>query len=252
MTPRIVYSIFLVMLIGCFSNCSYLPEEIPAEESLLIEENARYIRMRSTESNNSLAGILFYPGGLVDPHAYIEALKALVLEDHRTVIIMKAPSNLAIIRPNQASSISKEFEDLDQWIIGGHSLGGSVACIDIFNHPDQFAALFLLASYSVDDLSNRDIPMISITSSNDLVLNQEAFEENKINLPEEFSISDPSQIPMESTRGTTIYYSIEGGNHAQFGQYGPQAGDGEADIESSAQQALVIESLRLFFQSNNL
>jgi hypothetical protein len=35
----------------------------------------------------------------------------------------------------------------------------------------------------------------------------------------------------------TIWYRIEGGNHAQFGDYGPQGGDGVAKI--SAQEQLI-------------
>ena len=34
---------------------------------------------------------------------------------------------------------------------------------------------------------------------------------------------------------------IEGGNHAQFGNYGKQSGDGEATIDPSEQQNQTIE-----------
>jgi hypothetical protein len=35
---------------------------------------------------------------------------------------------------------------------------------------------------------------------------------------------------------------IEGGNHAQFGWYGTQAGDGQATISREAQQAQIVDA----------
>ena len=112
--------------------------------------------------------------------------------------------------------------------------------------------MFLLAAYSVKDISSSDLPMISITASKDSVLNKEKFDENKVNLPEGITIISVEQLSNGSTSGSTIYYEIEGGNHAQFGSYGSQKGDGTASIDSDSQQLLVIEILRKFLLSNNL
>jgi len=241
----------LVLLIGSFS-CSYLPEPIAEEPNLILEENADYIQLTTAVTDNSKAGIIFYPGGLVDPHAYINALKALALEDDRTVVIVKAASNLAILNSQKASAIANEITTINKWIIGGHSLGGSVSCIDVFNNPDDFEAMFLLAAYSTSDLSDSTLPMISITASNDTVLDNEKFNDNKINLPEGIMITTPDEIPNESTLGSTIYYEIAGGNHAQFGNYGNQEGDGTTTIDTDTQQSLVTAALRNFLSSNNL
>ena len=40
----------------------------------------------------------------------------------------------------------------------------------------------------------------------------------------------------------TEYIVIEGGNHAQMGWYGEQAGDNEATISRSEQQSILINS----------
>lgn len=238
----------LILFLGIVS-CSYLPEGPPTLE---VEENADYMVLRSSLPDNSKAGIIFYPGGLVDPHGYITALEDLVLEDNRTVVILKVTSNLAIWNFKKATSILADFPRVDKWVVGGHSLGGSTACIDVFNNHESFDGLFLMAAYSVNGLSAIEIPVISITCSEDKVLDQKKLNENTVNLPPGMTISSPDELPIGGTVGKTIYYEIKGGNHAQFGSYGAQDGDGTATISPAEQHVLVNDMLRQFLLTNNL
>lgn len=238
----------MFFLLGLIS-CSYLPEGAPTLE---VEENADYIVLRSSLPDNNKAGIMFYPGGLVDPHAYITALQDLVLDDNRTVVILKVTSNLAIWNSKKATSILADFPAVKKWVVGGHSLGGSTACIDVFNNSESFDGLFLMAAYSVNELSTIEIPVISITCSEDKVLDQTKLNENTVNLPTGLTISSPDELPIGGTVGMTIYYEIAGGNHAQFGSYGAQDGDGTATISPAEQHVLVNEMLRQFLMANNL
>lgn len=244
-------TLILLLVLVNFS-CSYLPKPIEKNPGLIIEENADYILLTSSYVDDSQAGIIFYPGGLVDPHAYIEPFQDLVLSDYRTVVIVKVSSNLAILNTQKASSITQEFAQPNKWVVGGHSLGGSVTCMDVSENPTAFDGLFLLAAYSVDDLSNIDLPVLSITASNDNVLDMTNFNDNASNLPEGITVKSPSELPSGSTVGKTIYYETEGGNHGQFGNYGNQKGDGTASITAETQHALVIEMLRIFLLNNNL
>ena len=239
----------VIMAFLSFCSCSYLPEGSP---SLDYEETADYIVLKSSNPDNSKAGIIFYPGGLVDPHAYISVLEDFLVTDNRTIIILKVTSNLAIWNSQKASKLLKQFPNIEQWVLGGHSLGGSTACIDLFENPDQFDGLFLMAAYSVNDLSDSDIPVLSITGSEDGVLDMSNFNENKKNLPEGTAITSPFELNYGSTNGQTIYYEIQGGNHAQFGNFGFQDGDGTATISAEEQQNQVNEMLREFLFVNNL
>jgi hypothetical protein len=47
----------------------------------------------------------------------------------------------------------------------------------------------------------------------------------------------------------TQYVVIEGGNHAQFGDYGEQPGDNPALISRAEQQAQVVEAVIAFLES---
>ena len=68
--------------------------------------------------------------------------------------------------------------------------------------------------------------VLSIYGSQDGVLNREKYEKEKKNLP-----SDVTE------------YVIEGGNHAGYGNYGKQKGDGEAEIPKKEQQQEVIDQV---------
>ncbi len=170
-------------------------------------------------------GIIFYPGGKVAPEAYAPLLMELAKNGYE-VIEVKMPMNLAIFDMNAANKILKDRTDKD-WIIAGHSLGGAMAASFVKHYPDsRLKGLLLWASYpGGEKYSLRDcqIPVASIYGSKDMGIDK--ILENKAYLPE-----------------NTKYYEIKGGNHAQFGDYGPQKGDSIPDIDRKTQQEAIIHS----------
>jgi hypothetical protein len=171
-------------------------------------------------------GYIFYPGGKVDPRSYAPMAQAIA-EQGYLVVIPPMPLNLAVLSPGEAADVIAAFPEIETWVIGGHSLGGSMAANYAKKHPEQISGLVLLASYPAnsDDLSQSDLMVLSMYGTNDLVADYEKIEASKALLP-----ADTQFIP------------IEGGNHAGFGWYGPQAGDGEATISREEQQAQVVQA----------
>ena len=90
-------------------------------------------------------GIIFYPGGRVDYRAYAPLALALAQSGY-PVFILKAPLNLAVFDPNGAAAVVSAYPEIDRWLIGGHSLGGSMAASYVDGNPAVAADLFLLAS----------------------------------------------------------------------------------------------------------
>ncbi|MEE3420214.1 MAG: alpha/beta hydrolase [Lachnospiraceae bacterium] len=170
--------------------------------------------------------MVFYPGAKVDEKAY-EALMYGIAEKGTDCFLVKMPFHLAIFGKNKAEGIIDDDYEYDSWIMGGHSLGGSMAAAFAGAHENKIDGLWLLASYSLEDLSDSGMKVISIYGSNDQVLNREHYEENKKSLPAE----------------TFSEKVIEGGNHAGFAYYGPQKGDGEAEISKEEQIRQTIEAL---------
>lgn len=148
-------------------------------------------------------------------------------------IIAKMPFNLAVFKINAAEEIIEEFPDIENWYIGGHSLGGAMASSFAAKSPDDFLGIVLLGAYAAQDLSNSNLKMLSIYGQEDMVLNRDKFEESKKLSPKD-----------------TQYLEIPGGNHAYFGSYGEQAGDGKAYITAEEQQRLTAEAIINFMSYN--
>lgn len=244
--------LFLLIVLCYGFSCSYLPENVEVSSAVSIEETPNYIALTPANNAPLATGIVFYPGGLVDPHAYIQSFEELVSVGGRQVVIMKVAANLAIANSGKANRFIDDFDAVDNWVIGGHSLGGVVACMDAAAHPDDYVGLFLLAAFSISDLSDWEAPALLLTAEFDVVGNPGDLEENEPNLPPRLDVLTLADLPVGGTSGQTIYHDIPGGNHAQFGNYGEQIGDSPATISPETQQAEVRDFLNAFFEVNNL
>ena len=164
-------------------------------------------------------GLIFYPGGLVDPEAYAPLMKSLS-DQGITTVIVPMPLDLAIFGVNKADDVIAAYPEIKHWIIGGHSLGGSMAAEFVKGHPLAVEGMAFMAAYPADttDLSAQPIKAVSIYGTRDGVA-RNVFKESLNRLP----VGTPLVI-------------IDGGNHAQYGNYGPQAGDGVATISREEQQ----------------
>lgn len=175
--------------------------------------------------DEATAGFIFYPGGKVEYTAYIPLMKALASEGVLCVLA-EMPFNLAVFNINAADGIQEDYPQIENWYIGGHSLGGSMAASYLADHTDEYNGLVLLGSYSTADLSDSELEVLSVYGSEDKVLNREKYEDNKSNLPSDF---------------TEVV--IEGGCHAYFGMYGPQDGDGTPTITNEEQINQTVDAI---------
>ncbi len=220
----IVTSIVLVLAIVVAACAIYLGNYYKADEKAI----EVFMPQGSTwkeEANGNITfepkgatkGLIFYPGGKVEHRAYIPLMQACA-EKGILCVIVEMPFNLAVFDVNAADGIQKEYPQIEDWYIGGHSLGGSMAATYLEKHFGDYEGLILLGSYSTSNLSNTDLKVLSVYGSENMVLNRKKYEENKSNLPEDFTES-----------------IIEGGCHAFFGMYGAQDGDGTPSITNEEQ-----------------
>jgi len=178
--------------------------------------------------NEIRCGLIFYPGGKVEYTAYAPLMEACSKEGILCVLL-KMPCNLAVLDINAADGIQKEFPNVNEWYMAGHSLGGSMAASYIGEHSEGFEGLILLASYSTENLSDTGLDALSIYGTEDLVLNKNKYKENKDNLPTDY-----------------VEVVIDGGCHAYFGNYGEQEGDGKSTITVEKQQEITVEMIKNF------
>lgn len=185
-----------------------------------------------TESK-AKGAIVFYQGGLVATKSYAPLAQQLTVAGYE-VFLPKMPLNLAIINTKAIDRIRTENPSSGPWYLGGHSLGGASAVLYLAKEGSEIDGLFLLGAYGTKDtdLSQVKYPVVSITGSQDKVLNWANFESLKAKLPP-----------------TTTYVSIEGGNHCGFGSYGHQEGDGEATISQNEQLIGIVNALTAEFEA---
>lgn len=243
---------YLGVLVYLFQSCSYLPEEINIISGVAVKETVDYISLEPQMGSTSETGLLFYPGGLVDPHAYIPTFQGLVLEGYK-VVIVKVSANLAITNIDKASSCKSAFPEVEEWVLSGHSLGGAVTCIDVHNNPTDYVGVVLMASYPSEDASlvDWDGAVLSLFGALDGLATPQKIDENAHLLPTGITVNQLTDMPSSSSRGTTIYHQINGGNHAQFGSYGKQNEDGEATISVETQHTEIVNYIQSFFNANN-
>ena len=193
--------------------------------TVIMEDGIKFIPSRPNG-----AGVILYQGAKVDVTAYSVEAK-IIADNGYAVFIPKMPFNMAFFGINKADSIIKDNPDIADWYMAGHSLGGSMAAKYTSNNQEKIAGLVLLASYSVDDLSDYGGKVLSIIGTKDMGIDNEKLDETSINLPRD-----------------TEFYMIEGGNHSQFGDYGFQKGDNIADISLEDQLELITNKMLEFLK----
>ena len=165
-------------------------------------------------------GFIFYPGGRIDPRGYAPLMRAIAAEGY-LVVVPEMPLNIAAFRPNVADEIIAQYPDISRWVIGGHSVGGTMAAQYAGGHSERIDGLAIWASYPADnaDLSGTDIPVASIYGSGDPRVNDGSISERRHLLPDD-----------------TVYTRIDGGDHHQFGSYEIDPQDHHATIDRASQQ----------------
>lgn len=223
-------AVVMMLFVACaFYLSDYYHTDMDAVEAFVVEN---LVEMWSDEEGNlvfepehATTGLIFYPGGKVEYTAYIPLMKALASEGIFGVLV-EMPFHLAVLDIDAAEGIQKQYPQIGSWYIGGHSLGGSMAAAYLAENADDFEGLVLLGAYSATDLSEKDLSVLSVYGSEDLVMNGEKYEANKVNLPGDFS-----------------EVILNGGCHAYFGMYGAQEGDGIPQISNEEQIYLTVEAI---------
>jgi hypothetical protein len=208
-----------------------------------LEVSDGYLILRPSAADCS-TGIVFYPGGLVEPEAYIPSAWEIAEASQAMVVIVSMPLDLAVLAPKRGLKVPEMFPEIEKWYIAGHSLGGAMAASlitappavtdleyvgdvksrDYRNTDFFFSGLILMGAYPANSnsLNSSRIPVLSIYGEFDGLATTQKIDEKRLLLP-------PS----------TRFFAIAGGNHAQFGSYGPQKDDGVAAISPQDQWEIV-------------
>lgn len=217
-------SSLLTTIIGflAWAHVVYPPDraatiEVYRSQTVSVEERGRAIIITPVTDATALSDtvLVFYPGARVDPYSYLPPLAHTAHATGLRVVIPHVALNLAVTDTRDIGELALLAGDYRSIATGGHSLGGVRGCAQATN--PQVDHLVLFASYCANDLTARnDLRVITVLGSLD-------------------GLTDVDQVTQAASLlpGTPRTITIPGANHASFGAYGPQSGDGPPGISSS-------------------
>jgi len=183
-----------------------------------ISRTRRLTIIKPNDENDRHTGLVFYPGGKVEAIAYTPLLEKLA-DRGITCVLVKMPFNLAVFDINAIDKVFDNFSGITDWYLAGHSLGGAMSSSYVNENSDHLAGLILLGAYPLND---EDIHTLVIYGTEDHGI-------------------DPSKLEYAHN-----IFEIVGGNHAYFGNYGEQKGDGRASISRQEQQDITVSKIMAF------
>lgn len=224
----IVIISLVILLVGAFliyASDYYRADDVAnaamqSEEIMQTQDNL-IILSPATPGDTAM---IFYPGAKVEYFSYLPILEKIKESTGITCILVKMPFNMAVFGANAADNIIEQFPDIKNWYMSGHSMGGAMASDYASKHQDKVKGLILLGAYVYGNYP----------------------AENALTVYGSFNTSVAQKINY-----TDNIVVIEGGNHAQFGNYGKQKGDPDATISSEEQQDIAVEAIKEFLVERN-
>lgn len=228
---KLILGIMIVIIIIVAIACGYVNDYYHCDSNgLAALKNNGCATVNQIEEGYFLDGpgeetaMIFYPGAKVEAESYLPILYSLA-EQGVDCFLIEMPCNLAILGKDKADDIVDQY-DYENWYMSGHSLGGAMAASYSVSHLDKLKGIVFLAAYTTESLDVDEFSVLSIYGSEDMVLNKEKVKEGR---------------GLVSSAYTEV--CIKGGNHAYFGNYGEQEGDGEATITWKEQQDQTVTAI---------
>ena len=212
-----IFAIWSYFYINDYYRASEYVDDIIKASKLKVETIDNLTIISNDEAKEKI-GIIFYPGGKVESKAYMPLLLK-ISELGYTCVLVDMPGKLAIFNIDGAEDVFDLDLNIDKWYLMGHSLGGAMASSYSEKNYDKFEGLILLGAYPVNEAP---LESLVIFGSHDIMLD------------------------LEKANSADKVFEIIGGNHAYFGDYGEQEGDGSSEISREDQQEQAVNKIHEF------
>jgi len=221
---------FTIVLIISFQAKGVDKTLLQSSDSVNIVNDSYKIEFTPLKSIKDSA-LIFYPGGFVDPKAYVPMARKITDNGYK-VIIVKLPLRIAFSNSQKQELFSRSKEliqnddEINHWVMAGHSRGGALAAEFVKDESKLVDSLILIGTTHPKefDLSDLKIDVTKVFATNDGLASEKEVKEYAKNLPPH-----------------TNWVKIEGGNHSQFGYYSFQIGDKKATIGRDTQQTILVD-----------
>jgi len=226
--------LFFLWMANSFRAQGFDRSVLESDSKVTVEETNHILAFQPSASSQPV-GLIFFPGGMVQPEAYAPMLHTIAEHGYK-VFIVKLPFGSAPLTSqeveimNQALEIISTNDSIQKWVVAGHSRGAAIASRFAHKYGNRFDGLILIGTShpkeAVFELSTTNLDITKIYASNDGLASVDEVRANARFLPK-----------------STNWILIEGGNHSQFGYYGSQLGDGKAEISREKQQSQTIDAI---------
>src|SRR5262245_34786478 len=200
-----------------------------ADGAVVIGSRNGFITIRPATSEPDV-GFSFYPGARVAPEAYVAKLSRVAELANIQIVIGRPRLNLAVFSASQADEMRAALPGVTHFYVGGHSLGGAVACWYASKHRNDLEGVVLMGTYCGSDHSDSSLRVLSISGDRDGVFPPDEISARRTELPANAQV-----------------VRVPGMNHAEFGNYGAQSGDNGAVIDDSLAARAIANAAKAFF-----
>ena len=240
---KVLRAVLMAVSFAIIATCAWLVPFSATEPALSAMRSDAAVTVTETPTGITFSpagqaherGVFFQPGARVDARAYAAVLRPLAESGYR-VWIPKQPLGIAFLSTGAFDTARDAADDISSWVVGGHSLGGTVAAInaDSFSGSasDPVIGLMLYASYPATDMSALSARVLSISGSLDGLATPAKIEASQMDLPAD-----------------TSYVVVDGAVHSFFGDYGQQPGDGVPSISHDAARKIISDESLSFLES---
>lgn len=226
----ILLTVLIIFVVGFFiwlsngyslqeNDMKYLQSNSKVE--VTVDENYTYFTPKNVSATK---GFIFYPGERIDSSSYAKLCNNVASYGYK-VVAVDMPFNYANFGKNKATKVIEDNPQITKWVIGGDSIGGTVACEYAVNNKNV-EGIVLISSYPRENISELGFKVLSLWGSKDNVVDYKELINSKEQLPKD-----------------TKYVEIEGANHSQFANYGMYSGDEEALISSDEQMDITVRNI---------
>jgi pimeloyl-ACP methyl ester carboxylesterase len=230
---------FTTWLFIGFQAVDVSDDVLKSDQYVAVEPTDHGLRFRN-RVNQQPVGMIFLPGGMVQPVAYAPLMRRIAGEGYPARLLylpMRCACTDAQVRElfRNIHGVIKSEPNI-AWILAGHSRGGMLATRFLHENGAVPAGLVLIATTHPRDfsLASFAMPVMKIYGTSDGVATYAQMLQNQHLLPQH-----------------TTWVEIPGANHVQFAYYRHQLGDDEATISRAEQQRLLEAALLNALSSAN-
>ena len=217
---KVIVALLVLAGAGTYGYLYYLNEQgyaapaaaalaaMQSDAEVTVEDND-WVVMRPAGAQPT-RGVIVYPGAFCDVRGYAELMRPMAAAGW-LVVGVKMPLNLSLLAPGRADAVRAVYPEVSNWVMVGHSLGGSMVGVYAADHPGELGGVIFWDSYPPESssLADQTLPALHIHRATLEGKPPEKFDKMRATFP-----PDNQWVPVPG--GIHMYFgSFDGGGYKE-------------------------------------